>query len=107
MLQRRPYKRRMERVPLEIPAVMVGGLFMRVKVRDLSLGGLFFECPKPPARGTVVTVRFTLPQERVTIEMVGEVRFRRRDGAGIRVIRLPISAREAIQRFTQSWRGPR
>ena len=106
MLQRRPYKRRMERIPLEIPAVMVGGLFMRVKVRDLSLGGLFFECPKPPARGTVVTVRFTLPQERVTIEMVGEVRFRRRDGAGIRVIRLPISAREAIQRFTQSWRGP-
>lgn len=106
MLHHRPKKRRLERIPLEIPAVVTGGLFMRVKVRDLSLGGLFIECARPPPTGAVVTVRFTLPKERVTIEMVGEVRYKRKDGAGIRVIRLPISAREAIQRFTTSWRGP-
>lgn len=93
-------------MPLEIPAVVTGGGFMRVKLRDLSLGGVFVETPKAPPVGALITVRFSLPRERSTIELVGEVRYRRKDGAGVRVVRLPIAAREAIQRFIESWRGP-
>jgi uncharacterized protein (TIGR02266 family) len=71
---------------------------MSGRVTDLSANGLFLATKQPVPLGQQLHLEFELPTGRV--EAVGEVRHVQRTGTrglGIRFVRLPVTAKKAIE----------
>jgi len=97
-------KETVARVHVKAPGALATRTLDRVEIRDLSPCGLFLACHPAPAPGSQVTVRFKLPGERNELELVGEVRHRSAEGAGIRTIRLEYETRNAIESYARAHR---
>ena len=74
---------------------------------DISEGGVFVATPTPPERGSVVSLRLSLPRLAEPVTIQGEVRWTRSSddggpaGCGIRWITLPPHVADAIRRFVE------
>ena len=72
---------------------------------NLSIGGIFLERTIPHARGTVVTLQFTLPSDTTPIKVKGEIvnvgEASNELGMGIKFLDLDESDRERIRTFVE------
>jgi uncharacterized protein (TIGR02266 family) len=97
-------KRAHLRVPIDIwvEESRDGELYYQ-RTANISEGGLFFERTVPHPKGTIVNLKFTLPNQSKPIEVKGEIVNLPEDpdglGMGVKFLNLTEEQREAIVRY--------
>jgi c-di-GMP-binding flagellar brake protein YcgR len=102
-------KRRTPRVPLltKVRVETVRGT-VNTQARDLSVGGMGIYMHKLPPLESPVTVQFSLPNKKETIEITAEVKYHERgqpgtsdDWMGIRFLRMDSESQTAVHGFVK------
>jgi uncharacterized protein (TIGR02266 family) len=88
-------------VQLQVKETLEDSVYFQ-RTGNLSVGGLFLEGTMPHPPGTRVQLRFSLPNDPVPIEVLGEIMPPAKDqelGMGVRFVGLGPEDRRRIERF--------
>jgi type IV pilus assembly protein PilZ len=97
-------QRRYNRLSIDIPVELVPkGSEERIagRAKDISLGGMYVETPKPMSFGSNLTIHVTLPGQRTPCSMPAVVRWTRGEGMGLQFGLIGARETHAITELTK------